>query len=1101
MKYLVVAILVKGIFVCIAATPAAWAQATAQISGTVKDPSGAVLPGVEVTATQTETGISRTTVTNETGSYVLSNLALGQYRLQATLPGFQTYVQTGLVLQVNDNLVINAALQVGQVSEQIEVQANAALVETRSIGIGQVIENTRILELPLNGRQATDLITLSGAAVQTRLGASDRDRTMGGSVPISVGGGFYTGTAYFLDGAMHNDPWGNLNLPLPFPDALQEFKVETGTLSAQSGQYSGAAVNSVTKSGTNDFHGDLFEFVRNDLFNARNYFAVNSSTLKRNQFGGTAGGPIVKNKVFFFGGYQGTTVRQDPADLKSFVPTDAMLAGDFTAFAYPACNVGRQITLRAPFVNNRVDPSLLSKAALALSTRLPKSLDPCGLVTYGIPVSTNESQFVGKVDYQLSAKQTVFGRYIATHFTQPTPYTVQKNLLNTTSLGFDNLAQSIAFGHTYLIGPNIVNSFRLAVNRTAINRLGANFLSSPAELGINATNYNSGQINVAVTGGFSISSNYGPNRTTTEQTSDDLSFVRGTHQFAFGGSLAQWRNNLNAQVFSKGNYTFNGQTTGLGLADFLIGKMSQLMQTPPNQTYMSEWAMGLYATDTWKATPKLTLNYGLRWEPFIPSTLRNGIIANFDEGQYASATRTSVFNNAPFGFSYPGDAGFPGTSCRSSGICNATGMLSHWGRLAPRLGFAWDPKGDGNMSIRASYGLAYDSLTADFYTTFISPPWTTSIIVPNPPSFENPWTAYPGGNPFPIAKIDANIRFQPSANYFVVPRNPTSTQRHSWNLSIQKQLRTDWLLSASYIGNHAAHVWGARELNAGIYLAGASCTLNGVTYNPCSTTANRDARRRLSLTYSNVGGTPVAFVDQYEPGGTQSYNGLLLSVQRRAAKGVIVGANYTFSHCLTDWSASQTGGGGTPGSTYLDPNNRHFDRGNCDVDRRHIFNMTAVATTPRFNNDIVRKLGSGWRLSGIYRQSAGSPINITSGVDIALNGVQNQRPLQILGSGYGDKSLTQFLNPAAFTLPAFGTLGNMGRNTQFGPGMWNLDTALSRVFNVHEAQTVEARIEAFNVTNSLHALNPNTVLNTGNFGQINTSADPRILQFSLKYIF
>src|SRR5207244_3393999 len=290
-------------------------------------------------------------------------------RLEAALPGFRTFVQTAIVLQVNDDLVINPILEVGQVSEQVEVTANAAQVETRSTAIGQVIENQRILELPLNGRQATDLITLSGAAVQTTLGSSDKDRTMGGSVPIAVGGGFYTGTAYLLDGAMHNDPWGNLNLPLPFPDALQEFKVETGTLSAQSGQYSGAAVNSVTKSGTNDFHGDLFEFVRNDLFNARNYFAVKPSTLKRNQFGGTAGGPIIRNKVFFFGGYQGTTVRQDPANLKSFVPTDAMLAGDFTTFASPACNVGRQIALRAPFINNRVDPSLLSKAALALSSR------------------------------------------------------------------------------------------------------------------------------------------------------------------------------------------------------------------------------------------------------------------------------------------------------------------------------------------------------------------------------------------------------------------------------------------------------------------------------------------------------------------------------------------------------------------------------------------------------------------------------------------------------------------------------------------------------------------------------------------------------------
>src|SRR5438093_2540890 len=346
-----------------------WGQATAQISGTVKDQTGAVLPGVEVTATQTDTGITRTTVTNETGSYALLNLALGPYRLEASLPGFRTYRQTGIVLQVNSNPVINLVLEIGQVTEQVEVQANAALVDTRSAAVGTVMENQRILELPLNGRQVTDLITLSGAATQTV--ANNADRQMPSSVTISVAGGLSTGTVYLLDGANHNDSYGNANLPLPFPDALQEFKVETSVLSAQNGMYSGASVNSVTKSGTNNFHGDLFEFVRNDLFNARNYFSTTHSTLKRNQFGATMGGPIKQNKLFFFGGFQGTTLRTDPANNKAFVPTPAMLAGDFTTFASAACNAGRSITLRAPFANNRIDPSLFSKPAVLVANQLP----------------------------------------------------------------------------------------------------------------------------------------------------------------------------------------------------------------------------------------------------------------------------------------------------------------------------------------------------------------------------------------------------------------------------------------------------------------------------------------------------------------------------------------------------------------------------------------------------------------------------------------------------------------------------------------------------------------------------------------------------------
>src|SRR5947208_3407886 len=309
----------------------AWAQATAQISGTVKDPSGAVLPGVEITATQTETGIVRTTVTNETGSYVLSNLALGPYRLEAALTGFRTFVQTGIVLQVNGSPVINPVLEVGQVSEQVEVQANATLVETRNSGVGQVIENQRILELPLNGREVTDLITLAGAAVQSR---TARVTNGSDSVAISVAGGLGFSVEYTLDGANHANFVSGYNMNMPFPDALQEFKVENSGVTATHGG-GGAAVGAVTKSGTNNFHGDLFEFVRNDLFNARNYFATTQSSLKRNQFGGTLGGPIIRNKLFFFAGYQYTTNRQDPADTRSFIPTSAMLAGDWTTFASP----------------------------------------------------------------------------------------------------------------------------------------------------------------------------------------------------------------------------------------------------------------------------------------------------------------------------------------------------------------------------------------------------------------------------------------------------------------------------------------------------------------------------------------------------------------------------------------------------------------------------------------------------------------------------------------------------------------------------------------------------------------------------------------------
>src|SRR5215216_3829217 len=336
-----------GGFVLLLISSSALAQATAQLTGRVTDESNAVLPGVSVTATQSDTGLTRTVVSDGEGAYVITNLPTGPYRLDMMLAGFRTYTQTGIVLQVGAAPTINVVMQLGQLAETVSVDAAAPLVDVKSAGISDVVENERIVELPLQGRNVTDLITLAGAAIQTSTADS---RSMQGGVNISVAGGQSFGVAYSLDGAMHNNPQNNANLPLPFPDALQEFSVATSGLSAQNGMHSGASVNAVTKSGTNSFHGNAFEFLRDHRFNARNPFSAVGPDgkrlddgLKRSQFGGTIGGPIVNDKLFFFGAYQGTIVRQRPADQKAFVPTAAMLAGDFTAFASPDCNAQRTV--------------------------------------------------------------------------------------------------------------------------------------------------------------------------------------------------------------------------------------------------------------------------------------------------------------------------------------------------------------------------------------------------------------------------------------------------------------------------------------------------------------------------------------------------------------------------------------------------------------------------------------------------------------------------------------------------------------------------------------------------------------------------------------
>jgi hypothetical protein len=1087
-----------GMLVCALTCSSAWAQATAQISGTAKDQSAAVLPGVEIHVIQAETGITRDTITNETGSYVLPNLPIGPYRLEASLPGFRTYAQTGIVLQVNSNPTINIVLEVGQVAETVEVQANAALVETRSAGIGQVVENARILELPLNGRAVVELISLAGAANPAPpITGADRDPFGKGNV--SVAGGFSSGLNYTLDGANHNNQFDNGYMSMPFPDALQEFKVETSAMGAQNGVKSAGSVSLVTKAGTNEFHGNLFEFVRNGMFNARNAFATARDTIKRNQFGGTFGGAILKNKLFFFSAYQGTTIRQDPSDVIAFVPTAAILAGDFSAFASPACNAGRQITLRAPFVNNRVDPALFSRPAVLLAGKIPRSSDPCGKIIYGNPNIEDGHMAIGRIDYQRSANHSVFGRYLLESVVRPAPYSLNKNLLST-AVGTDGLAQAFTLGDTYLFGANIVNAIRLTANRMAAGKFAPDVSAAgagPTDTGVKAFTYEPHNPAPSVTGGFATGFNGGgPTRNATFAGSDDLSVVRGNHQLAFGASGAAWWTNSYTIGFSRMTMSFNGQTTGLGMADYFMGNAASFRMGNPSSQHKWSKYFGMYGADTWKLTPKLTLNYGLRWEPYFPTIHRDTSAIHYDHDAFAKGIKTTRFTNAPPGVFFNGDPGFQG---------GKAGMNAQWWNFSPRVGLAWDLAGDGRTSIRVSGGTFYDFPNTFFWNQLSNdPPFNPQITRTNV-SFENPWAGYPGGDPFPMPfgrKVARDVAWPLYGTVLSFDYDTPNMQVTQWNFSLQKQISTDWLLSGSYMGNATRHLWSMQNINLAVYLPGGPCTLAGVTYNPCSTTGNIDQRRRLTLENPQTG-QYIGNIPKLDSGGKASYNGLLLSLQRRAARGITVSGNYTWSHCITDPGGDKefNAGGIIP---WLDPNDRRRDRGNCFVaatDRRHIFNLSAVAETPQFSNPTLRAVGSGWRFSPIVKILSGAYMSITTNQDRALSGNTSQRVDQVLPNVYGDKSVSNYFNPAAFALPALGTLGNTGKGAFAGPGTWQFDAALSRTFQVRESQKVEFRAEAFNVTNSFHMNDPELNLNSNTFGQVTSAKDPRIMQFALKYLF
>ena len=1089
--------------------------ATAQISGTVTDQSGAVLPGAEITATQTETNVSRNAVSNETGSYVLPNLPVGPYRLEAALPGFRTFAQTGIVLQVNSNPAIKIVLQVGQVTETIEVQANASMVETRSTGVGAVIENARILEMPLVGRQVYDLVTLIGAAVQTGTATPLNRAAYPGTPTFTIAGSLNGGNTVTLDGAMHNDVASNTALPLPFPDALQEFKVETSSLPAQYGFHSGAAINAVTKSGTNDFHGALFEFVRNYKFNSRSFFAAKQDFLKRNQFGGTFGGPIKQNKLFFFGGYQGTTTRQDPVIQRANVPTAAMLAGDFTAFSSAACRSTGAITLGAPFVNNRVDPALLSKAAINLSKRLPPPQDQCGLAEFGNPVKSNESQLVGKLDYNLSPTHSIFGRYVGAFFDQPSGYELSHNLLSTPARGSNLKVNSLVFGDTYLIGSKIINSFRATWNRTTDLKKPASFFAA-SELGVNIWNYPSDYMTLAVTGGFSIGgagSSYLHWAWTTAQVSDDISVVRGNHQLSFGVSAMGYQSNSHHNTFSGGIFTVNS------LSDFMIGRLQSYVQGLPYTLWVTNNYLGIYGQDSWKMKPNLTLSYGLRWEPFFPQQFDRLKQANtFQWDLFRQGVKTSQFVNAPPGVFYPGDPQF--------GSNGTSPINKRWQDLAPRLGLVWDPARDGKMVVRAGYGIFYDMEAAELnLATPQGPPWGGKVQLTNPAGgFDDPFRAEPGGNPFPFT-LSQNVAYPDSGVFTTFEHHPHEPYVQQCNLGIQRQFGNDWLVSANYIGNELVHLYGSSELNPAIYFPGnasanGQCFAQGYTFTTtpnalCSTTANTN-NRRITTLLNPVEGKKLGNIGSWDDGGTRSYNALLLNTQKRLSKGVSMTANYTWSHCLGTAIGSGTLLQSSAGNgVYLTPT-RKGDRGNCTTpaaDVRHLVNATGIISMPNFSSGWMNTLASNWRLSGIFRADSGSAFTIVSGTDRALNGknAQTQYADQKSPDVYGNKctdDLTRgsnfsclWLNPAAFGIPAMGNIGNMGPGTAFGPKSWSINAGLSRIFKLKETQTMEFRAEGTNILNHANFMNPSGNLNSALFGRIQSAGLGRVMQFGLKYLF
>ena len=775
--------------------------------------------------------------------------------------------------------------------------------------------------------------------------------------------------------------------------------------------------------------------------------------------------------------------------------------GDFSAIASARCQTkpvqlydpasSTDATQRLQFVGNQIPVTSFSQPALNMLKFYPTPGDTvCGKESFSPRSGQDEHMGIAKGDYQINSKQTVFLRYLVSHAFLPTPYD-GANPLTMNSSGADDLVNSAVFGHTWVISPTMINAFRATFDRSAVTTTQTPTFDGPS-LGITMHTLVPGHIVISVSGGPSsaaITSYPAFDPTTAFQLANDFTMIKGKHQFTFGGSWIRQVQYVYGPLNGDGVITFTGSQTsnsptgtGLGMADFLLGRTTSFQQGGLQYAYERYHNLGLYAQDNWKLTPHLTLNYGLRWEPYIGGSMPLGYVMHFDRGLFDQNVHSSVYPNAPAGVLFPGDKGFDTNGRPSNTKLND---------FAPRLGVVWDPKGDGRMTVRLSWGILYDMPHTLFAYGFAqAAPWAAVINLPGV-SLADPWANYPGGDPFPF-NLAKKATFPTFSSYTSYPLNIHVPYLQQWNLSLQKQIGANWLFSASYLGNSTIHLWAEAPLNAAVNMPGA-------------TTGNQNQRRVLYLA-NPTQGQYFGTVHQLDDGSTANYNAMLISVQHRIASHFSVLGNYTLSHCISGPFTSELDGLG-----YGNPANRNFDRGNCvGIDHRHLANFTALQEAPTFSDKWIRAVASDWKVSEIIRVQSGSFFSVASGVDSALNGnLGAQRPNYVGGDPYAAATCaatTQFCVPWLGTAPfkpaTNGTYGNLGAANILGPGTFQFDMSLVRAFPVREKQRVEVRAEAFNMLNHYQPGNPAATLSTSSsFGQITTGGQPRIMQFVFKYIF
>lgn len=1112
------------------------------ITGTVMDQSGAVVPNAKVSVTEKSTGVTRTTTSNASGQFNVSSMPPGNYTVKIEAKGFSTSVQSFTLLadQVRD---LNVHLQVGSANQQVTVEAATVAVDTVTPVLSHVMEQSRVINLPLNGRNPADLTTLVAGAdtANNNHGAlQGNSKQIPGAEAISVNGARPDQISYNLDGANNQDMLSNTNNPFPFPDALQEFSVQTNSFSAQYGGNAGAVVNVVTKGGTNNWHGDLFEFVRNGAFNARNYFATKVDPLKRNQFGGVVGGPIHKDKSFIFFGYQGTIVRSQNNASNAIVPTPANLNGNFSTFctsrnggtdvfngsglcttssgaADPKGQVIDPYTGTA-FANNQITEPL-SPVAQAMSKYLPiAKASSDGSVTFATLDHENYNEEVGRFDQVLRNQDHLFVRALIDKYTLA-PTFDGSNIL-TVHVGSTIDTDNIALGYTTVFTPSLVNNVVLDVVRSWSDRNQGGKVPQLSDFGSNLKQLpkQQGGIRSFSVSGFWSSGDFNDAvfARNTGNIRDHIMWLKGKHTFDFGFDFERDQSNIDNTDLENGSFTFQSDASNNALASFMMGYLYQFSQTSGDYSNSRENVIGLYANDTWKVSPKLTLDLGLRYEPQVPMKEIRGRIQQFRPDAYAAGVSSSVVPSAPPGLFFVGD--------KYNGISvPATGETGDFHNFAPRVGFAFDPQGNGKTSIRGGGGLFYYTRLPGLFlndASIVAPfSLRLDLFEPNVGSLANPLVNYPSFSAsFPerytLANVPKNVAFPAIVSvYGLAPGISWITPRiYDWNFTIQRQLRTDTVFTASYVGLRGNHLRQDTDLNPGAYNNGS--------------TASLQSRRPYQ---------PFGDIIQNANTGASGYNALQLSISKQpsAAAGffrpIMLSANYTLASSR-EYGLNENGGitdvGSSKGSgmSIYDPRQHAFETGYADFDRRNRFVGSFVWNLPGMahSNTAVREVAGGWVWSGIYTFTTGEPLTIVAGKDQSHTGLGGDRadytgpagsfgkmaPSASRGGCSAGISCVPFLDPLWFGLPAAGTYGDAGKNTFRGPSTWNVDSGLYKNFHPlpsNEAFMIQFRGEFFNLFNHTELHDPNNTdtpsVTSGGFGSIRAANDPRIIQLALKLFF